>query len=130
MCPNCKHPHTPIPLDESKEVSLCGRCGMTFRMDMTPMVNIFQAKPADERPDLPTNAGTITNKHLVIDFHTDDEGVVTFTSRVYLPKEDVVATEFNPDDPKFKFAMKVHRKRFKNRRRYMYEKQRKMANVS
>jgi len=97
---------------------------MTYNADLDPLVNISPSTvPADERPPIQVEKASI--KDIICDFAFDNEGMMILSSRVYLPKEDLPITDLDVNDPKFKFAMKVHRKRFKNRRRYMYERQRK-----
>ena len=118
MCPNCGQPAL-IALGDEK---LCGKCWMFFRVDLTPLFDT-RSTPADARPAFPATAAV---KDFVFDIGTDEQtGNPTFASRTYCPRETVEATPFDPQDPHFKFAMKLHRKRFKNRRRYMYEKQKK-----
>lgn len=119
MCPSCKKT-TLIQFGDHK---ICGSCWVLCTNDGTAIFNTALT-PADERPHLPDNTPV---KDIVFDYTIDNGGTAIYTSRVFCPKETVEETPFDAQNPTFKFFMKVHRKRFKNRRRYMYEKQRKMA---
>jgi hypothetical protein len=116
MCPSCKN----TTLIQLGDLKICGKCWTLCTNDSVPLLDTRNT-PIDPRPDLQEGA---TVKDIVFDYAMDGNKAV-YTSRVYCPMEEVEAQPFNPNDPNFKFAMKVHRKRFKNRRRYMYEKQRK-----
>lgn len=123
-CPKCNAEKSMNALDESNDMWICLKCGMTYERGGRPLVNVYSTEAADPRPPITEQKPPLSS--IVCDFHTDENGETIFTSRVYLPKEKYEDTPFDPEDPHFKFALKVHRKRFKNRRRYMYERQRKM----
>ena len=124
MCPSCKKNVKPMIIDV--DTVLCVECGMTFSRSLQPKINVFKEQAVDPRPPLPTNIKPPLNA-IVCDFAMDSDGNAVFASRVYCPKDEVEETPFDPNSNDFKFAFKVHRKKFKNRRRYMYDTFRKMA---
>jgi hypothetical protein len=124
-CSECKNVLKRI--DNSMDALICVKCGWTFNPDLTKRVNVGKTDPASKRPSLPEK--NVTLGDIVIDFYQDDSGEWVFASRTYIPKEEVEEKPFDPDDNTFQFYLRHHRKRFKNRRRYRYERERKLNDM-